>query len=82
MSGLGAGATLGWREWNVSRQVVAMYGAPTTASLEGRRRQQRRLQQTFNSSESPMNRPELVIRYAAPDTRPPKTTIDCGPPER
>jgi large repetitive protein len=36
-------------------------------------------EQQFASRESSLNRPELVIHFAAPDTRPPATTIDSGP---
>jgi large repetitive protein len=36
-------------------------------------------EQQFASRESSLNRPELVIRFAAPDTRAPATTIDSGP---
>ncbi len=80
MSGLGAGATPGWREWNVSAQVLAMYASVNNGFLirdagdnNGGSEQQ------IASREAPMNRPELVIRFAAPDTRPPATTIESGP---
>ena len=36
-------------------------------------------EQQFSSRENASNRPELVVRFAAPDTRAPATTIDTGP---
>ena len=72
MSGLGAGATAGWREWNVSAQVVAMYATANQGFLiKDAGDNNGGLEQQFASSESSLNRPELVIRFAAPDTRAP-----------
>jgi large repetitive protein len=80
MSGLGAGATAGWREWNVSPQVAAMYAGSNNGFLiKDAGDNNGGLEQQFASRESSLNRPELVIRFAAPDTRPPGTTIDNGP---
>jgi hypothetical protein len=80
MSGLGAGATAGWREWNVSAQVLAMYGSANNGFLiRDAGDNGGGLEQHFASRESSLNRPELVIRFAAPDTRAPATTIDSGP---
>ncbi|HEV2902653.1 MAG TPA: DNRLRE domain-containing protein, partial [Gaiellaceae bacterium] len=80
MSGLGAGATPGWREWNVSAQAVAMYAAANNGFLvKDAGDNNGGSEQQVASRESAMNRPELVIRFAAPDTRPPATTIDTGP---
>ena len=80
MSGLGAGATAGWREWNVSAQVLAMYASANNGfQIKDAGDNNGGSEQQIASREAPMNRPELVIRFAAPDTRPPATTIDSGP---
>ena len=80
MSGLGPGATAGWREWNVSAQVVSMYASTNNGFLiRDAGDNNGGAEQQFASREASMNRPELVIRFAAPDTRPPTTTIDNGP---
>ena len=80
MSGLGAGATAGWREWNVSAQVTSMYATANNGFLiRDAGDNSGGAEQQFASRESSQNRPELVVRFAAPDTRPPGTTIDSGP---
>ena len=81
MSGVGPNPPLGYRTWDVDSQVLAMYGGPNEGFLiRDAGENYGGLEQVFKSSESASDRPELVITFAAPDTRAPKTTIDSGPP--
>jgi hypothetical protein len=75
-----SGAGIGYREWNVASQVAAMYTSANHGFLiRDAGENYTGPEQTYHSREKGDNRPELVITFAVPDTRAPKTTIDSGP---
>jgi hypothetical protein len=83
----GAAATTtsgtGYREWNVTSQVQAMYAAGALHGFLIRDATENQdAEQQFSSREKPENQPQLVVTFAEappPDTTPPETTADSGP---
>jgi large repetitive protein len=74
------GTGAGYREWNVSSHVQAMYaGANHGFLIRDAGENYAGAEQLFNSRENALERPQLIVRFGIPDTRPPKTTIDSGP---
>ena len=73
-------SSVGWLEIDVTWQVQAMYDSGANNGFlvrDGAENQD--AEQQINSREKSSNRPELVVRFGAPDTTPPQTTIDSGP---
>jgi hypothetical protein len=71
----------GYRDWNVTSQVQAMYNAGANHGfllrdlVEGNGG----AEQQYNSREQGTDRPQLVLTFGAPDLTDPRTTIDSGP---
>jgi hypothetical protein len=79
----------GWRDWNVSSHVQAMYdSAEHNGWLIRDANENQDSEQQFHSREKSSERPELVVKFgpasapppAPSDTTPPETTITSGPP--
>jgi hypothetical protein len=70
----------GYREWNVTSQVQAMYAAGNEGFLIRDAAENADAEQQFDSREAGGNPPQLVLTFGAPDFAPPQTTIDDGPP--
>jgi hypothetical protein len=70
----------GYREWNVTSQVQAMYtGSNNGFLIRDANEGGGGSEQQFHSREKGVDMPQLVITFAAPDTTAPETTIDSGP---
>jgi hypothetical protein len=74
----------GYREWDVTAQVRAMYEAGVNNGFLVRDAAENAdAEQQFNSREKGENQPQLLLTFAAPsgaDTDAPETTIGAGPP--
>jgi hypothetical protein len=74
-------SSAGTVEWIVTAQLQAAYDAGAhngfliRDAVEGADAEQQ-----FNSRESGLNRPQLVVTFGLPDTAAPETAIDSGPP--
>ena len=70
----------GYREWNVTSQVRAMYGSGVNRGFLIRDAAENDdAEQQFDSREAGSNPPQLVLTFGAPDFTAPQTTIDSGP---
>ena len=70
----------GYREWNVTSQVQAMYGAGTNNGFLIRDASENNdAEQQFRSREAGSEPPQLVLTFGNPDFAAPETTIEGGP---